>query len=122
MRLALDHHFPPLIAHGLCARSHDAVAAIEAGWEAEDDETLLGSCAQHRRSLVTNNVADFVVIGRRWLIEGRSHHGLVFTSDAGWPRTRDNIGRYVEALDALMRANTAEDSFIDRIQWIGHAG
>lgn len=118
MRLALDHHYSPRIAEGLRERGHDAAAAIEAGWEVEDDEPLLASCADDRRVLLTNNVADFAVISRRWQTEGRSHHGLIFTSDASLPRTRDNIGRSVAALDALMRGHPAADAFLDRIHWL----
>lgn len=118
MRLSLDHHYSPLIAEGLRHRGHDAMAAIEVGWEAEDDERLLGLCAETRRVLITNNVADFSVIGRWWQADGRSHWGLIFTSDAGWPRTRDNVGRYVDAIDSLMRDNLDPDAFIDRIHWL----
>ncbi len=118
MKLALDHHYSPLIARGLRERGHDATAAIEVGWGAEDDEPLLALCANDQRVLLTNNVADFVVISRRWQTEGRSHHGLIFTSNASLPRTRDNIGRYVDAIDALMRDHPAADAFLDRIHWL----
>lgn len=118
MKLALDHHYSPLIAEGLRERGHDAIAAVEAGWEADDDEPLLARCADDQRVLLTNNVADFAVIGRGWQTEGRSHHGLIFTSDASLPRTRDNIGRYVDALDALMRDNPEIDVFVDRTHWL----
>jgi hypothetical protein len=118
VKLALDHHYSPRIAEGLRDRGHDAVAAIEAGWEAEDDEPLLVLCADDERALLTNNVADFAVIGRRWHTEGRTHRGLIFSSDASLPRTRDNIGRYVDVLDALMRDNSGADAFIDRTHWL----
>ena len=116
MRLALDHHYSPLIARGLRHRRHDAIAVAEAGWEAEDDESLLELCRGEQRALLTNNVADFAVIGRRWQLEGRSHHGMIFTADASLPRTRDAIGRYVSALDTLMKANPG--SFVDRVHWL----
>ena len=118
MRLALDHHYSPLIAAGLRARGHAAIAVIEAGWEAEDDEPLLTLCLGDRRALLTNNVADFAVIARRWQSEGRSHHGLIFTSDASLPRTCDNIGRYVEGLDVLLHDHPDANSFVDRSHWL----
>lgn len=64
MRLALDHHFSPLIAVGLRDRGHDARAVAELGWQAEADDALLALCATQRRALLTNNVVDFVVISR----------------------------------------------------------
>lgn len=118
MKLALDHHYTDAIAEGLVAHGHDVVTAIEAGWASEVDAALLTRCAEERRALVTNDVKDFAPLSGRWLAEGRSHHGLIFTSHCRWPRTRDMIGRYIEALDALLQANPAADAFVDRIQWL----
>ncbi len=118
MRLALDHHYSPLIARGLRARGHDVITVAEADWETEDDETLLELCRHDQRALLTNNVADFAVIARRWQTDGRTHFGLIFTSDASLPRNRGNIGRFVHALDELMQANAPLDSFLDRIHWL----
>lgn len=118
MRLALDHHFSPLIAVGLRDRGHDARAVAELGWQAEADDALLALCATQRRALLTNNVVDFVVISRRWRDEGRSPAGLVFTSDARWPRRRDTIGRVVEALDVVMRGHPSDDGLLDTVHWL----
>ena len=116
VNLALDHHYSPLIARLLRERSFDVVAAVEVGWEAEEDEPLLVLCASEQRCLLTNNVADFATIARAWQSEGRTHAGLIFTSDVGWPRSRHTVGRYADALAELMTANTA--GFTDRIHWL----
>lgn len=118
MRLALDHHYSRLIAEQLRISGYDVVAAIERDWAAEDDEPLLTFCAAEQRVLLTNNVSDFMAIARRWMAEGRSHAGLIFTSDTSLPRTRDMIGRYVELLDALLVENATDDAFTDRIHWL----
>jgi hypothetical protein len=118
VKSALDHHYSPLIARGLRSRGHDAITVAEADWDTEQDDSLLGLCSHHQRALVTNNVADFAVISRRWQTDGRSHFGLIFTSDASLPRRRDNVGRFVDALGTLMQANSQVDSFIDRIHWL----
>jgi predicted nuclease of predicted toxin-antitoxin system len=118
VKLALDHHYSPQIAIQLRKRRCDVIAVLERGWEQEEDETLLALCAGEQRALVTNNVSDFTVIARRWALEGRHHAGLIFTSDTSLPRGRNTIGRYVTALQALVRANTGDDAFVDRIHWL----
>lgn len=118
MKLALDNHYSRTIAAQLRERGHDVIAVIECGWEAEDDEPLLELCVQEQRVLMSNNVADFTVIVRCWAAEGRRHPGLVFTSDASMPRGRGTIGRFVEALDELLRSNPGHDAFNDRVHWL----
>lgn len=118
MKLALDHHYSPAIAAQLRKRGHDVIAALERGWGAEEDEPLLELCAQEERALLTNNVADFTAVARRWAAEGRRHCGLIFTSDASMPRGRSTIGRFVQVLAALLRANPSNEAFNDRVHWL----
>jgi hypothetical protein len=118
VKLALDHHYSQAIAAQLRERGHDVSAAIERGWQTESDEALLEICADEQRALLTNNVADFAVIARRWAIEGGRHGGLIFTSDTSVPRGRQSIGMYVDTLDKLLVANLGEAAFIDRAHWL----
>lgn len=118
MKLALDHHYSPKIAEQLRERGHDVVAVSERGWELEADDALLELCRGDHRGLLTNNVADFAVMARHWAAEGRSHAGIVFTSDTSMPRSRQTIGRYVQALDRLLRALPAEDALVDQVRWL----
>lgn len=118
MRLALDHHYSPSIAVRLRARGHDAVAAIERGWEREEDEALLVTCGEEGRALLTNDVADFMVLCRAWAADGRSHSGLIFTSDAAMPRSRRTIGHFVVALEDLLIRQPADDALQDQVHWL----
>ena len=118
MKLSLDHHYSPQIAIQLRKRHCDVIAAIERGWEQEDDAPLLTLTTAEGRALLTNDVADFTVIVRRWAVEGRHHGGLIFTSDASLHRSHHTIGRYVTALQTLIRANSTDDAFTDRTHWL----
>ena len=118
MRLALDHHFSPVIAARLRDRDHDVLAAYERAWHRVSDEVLLDRCADDGRSLLTNNVGDVIGLAQRWAEEGRHHAGLVFTSDASLPRTHATIGTFVDRLEVLLAANPGTASFIDRVHWL----
>lgn len=118
MKLALDHHYPKLIAAGLRDRGFDVVTAFEMDWHAEDDEPLLALCFGQRRALVTNNVADFAVIVRRWQAESRSHFGVIFTSDASLPRVPALIDTYRDRLARLMLTHPSDDDLVDQVSWL----
>jgi hypothetical protein len=118
VRLTLDHHYSHLIASELRERGHDVDAVNERGWHQLDDEHLLDRCAAEERSLLTNDVGDFIVIAQRWAGAGRHHAGLVFTSDASLPRTRATIGTYVDLLEELLITHPAASAFIDRMHWL----
>lgn len=118
MKLALDHHYSPKIAERLRDKGHEAVAVIDRGGELEEDEPLLTLCHDEKRALLTDNVGDFVVIARRWAAQGRSHAGLVFTSEASMPRSRKTIGRYVQALDRLMGELPGDEALFDQVRWL----
>ena len=115
MKLALDHHYSSRIAVSLRDLRHDVLRSLNEGWEAETDEDVLALCLGEQRALLTNNVADFAVIVGRWALEGRSHAGLVFTSDKSMPRSSEWIGQYVRALDDLLRSLPREDASTDQI-------
>lgn len=117
MRVAFDHHFTPRVAAILRQVGLDAVAAAEVGLGG-DDEELLTLCWETGRTLITNNAADFELLARRWQGQGRSHHGLVFSSYASMPRTDESVARYAESVAALMRAHPGDADFVDVIHWL----
>lgn len=120
MKLMLDHHYATAIAVELRNRGHDVTTALERGWHAEGDETLLHLCQQDARALLTNNVADFITIAARWQSTGRSHAGIVLTSDVSMPRSKHSIGLFITALEALLTAEP--DGITDQLRWLQPPG
>lgn len=118
MRLAIDHHYPKVIAPALRNRGHDVVTVFERGWHQADDEKLLGLCAGELRALMTNNVAHFSVLATDWATRGKGHSGLIFTSDRRMPRREGNAGAFISVLDALLAARADNDALADVFHWI----
>lgn len=118
MRILLDHHYSPTIATMLRERDHDAIACVERGWHTASDEDLLSLSTGEGRALVTNNVSDLMAIQRAWSAIGRSHAGLIFTSDARMPRTKAAIGLHVDALARVMASHAPPATLRDQIVWL----
>lgn len=119
MRLLLDEHFSPAIARQLRAREHDVVAVVERpDLIGLADEELLRRMAQEERTILTNNVKDFVPLTGRMAADGDGHFGILLTSDRSSSRHVDAIGRTVAALDEFLRRHPAKDSLRNRIEWL----
>lgn len=82
------------------------------------DPQLLSTAAAERRAVVTNNPADFMPLHHEATTSGRSHFGIVFTSDRSMPRSTRAIGLFVRVLDALLDAEVDEQALRDRVRWL----
>ena len=103
MKLLLDEMYSPRIAARLRDRGHDAVSLRERrDLVAASDRELFTAMAAENRTIVTNNVVDFVPIFRRALAEGVESPGLFLTSDRPTPRSTTEIGRFVSVLEVLV--------------------
>lgn len=118
MRLLLDEHFHRRIAQQLRERGHDVTTVPEEGLRGTDDTALLEAATASGRALVTNNVGDFTAIERRWAAEGRSHAGLVYTSDQSVSRGADGIGAMVSRLHRVLTEHAADDALLNRSVWL----
>jgi len=119
VRLLLDEHFSPEIARQLRRRGHDVVAARDlVPGPGRSDAALFARAAAERRAIVTEDVADFWELHRAAVTTGRRHMGLIFTSPHRFPRTKRAMGRLVQALDDLIRAQPADDAFETQIVWL----
>jgi hypothetical protein len=116
--LVLDNHYPAVVATRLCEAGFHVATAHELECADFDDEQLLEECTRTGRTLLSNNAVDFIPIARQWQAQGRSHSGIVLTSDATFPRHRAAVGALISALTALMSAHDGDEALADRVIWL----
>lgn len=107
MKLLLDEMYWPALADQLVARGHDVIAvAADSALTGLSDEELFRAAQVHARTVVTENVADFIPIAQDHAATGTPHHGLVLVAPSAFRRDRANVaaalGAMVTALDALL--------------------
>jgi hypothetical protein len=103
-RLLLDEMFSPAIAVALRDLGHDVIAVAErTDLRALTDDEVFAWATGHGRWLLTENVKDFRPILLRVLQAGPAGTGLLFTSSRAFPRSRNNPGPLIKALDAWLR-------------------
>lgn len=103
MRILLDEMYSASIAAGLRERGHDAVAVVERLELRNIPDTELFAAAQsERRTVVTENLADFIEIANDHDVRGTAHQGVVLVHPRRYPRNvARTVGAIVTALDAL---------------------
>jgi predicted nuclease of predicted toxin-antitoxin system len=100
VKLLLDEMYPRAIADQLRDRGHDVISVHDAPGRGSPDPDVLEHARMEGRTVVTENVRDFRPLAERQIEAGKSHPGLVFTTDRRWPRT--DIGALINALDRLL--------------------
>jgi hypothetical protein len=113
LRLLLDEHLAPAIAHQLRDRHHDVVAATEAGLAGVDDPLVLSCAAGDRRAVVTNNIKDFRQLHAASLTTGSTHYGIVMVPSGKYGLRRDKLGPLITALDRLLVQMRPDNALCD---------
>jgi hypothetical protein len=111
LRLLLDEMYPAAIADALRARGHDAVAVVERPeLRSGSDADVFAAAQTEGRTVVTENVADFVPIANDHDARSKAHHGLVLVHPVRYPRGHPRtIGAMVTALDELASRSPEHD-------------
>jgi hypothetical protein len=119
VKLCLDELYSPKIATEVRARGHDAISVHDRpALLALPDAALLDAMLAEGRAIVTENVADFVPLVRGLALEGRDHFGVILTSSAALPRSRNTIGRHVRALDVFLAERPADYALRNQVAWL----
>ena len=110
MKLLLDDVYSPDVAARLRTRGHDAVSVRERpDLAGKSDEELFAAMAEEDRTIVTNNVLDFVPLFRNALASGARHAALFLTDDRTTPRSKAGVGRFVSMLEELVAPSTSAE-------------
>ena len=104
MKLLIDEMWPPVVAAQLRERGHDAASVAErADLRGLPDPMIYVAAQSEARVVVTENVADFRPLVVECIAQGKSHAGIIFTSNRRFPRGDSRtLGRLVQALDGLI--------------------
>ena len=113
MKLQLDEMWSPDIAEQLRHGGHDVIAVVErADLISQSDSIIFATAQREGYTIVTDNTVDFRPLGVAEIQQGRSHHGLIFTSNRQFPRHNlRTLGRLVMALDELLSKNQDDLNF-----------
>jgi hypothetical protein len=104
VRLLIDEMYPATIATQLRRHGHDASAVTERPeLRSLADAALFDIAQQERRTIVTENIADFIPLADDADQRGHSHYGLALVDPAKYPRgNRRTVGRLVTELSRLL--------------------
>ncbi len=96
--------WPPAVAEQLRLRGHDVVGVAERpDLRGQADAVVFAMAQGEGRVIVTENVGDYRPLAAQALQDGRSHAGLIFTSNRRYPRHDPRTaGRMVTVLDTLL--------------------
>jgi hypothetical protein len=119
VKLLLDEMLSPAIARELTARGHDVQSvAGHPDREALSDPEVLALARAERRAVVTNNVRDFRPLHSEAVMPGGAgHYGMIFMP-GNYRRTRDDIGRITEALEAKIKQYPGDDGLANAEDWL----
>jgi hypothetical protein len=110
IRIFTDEDIYGAIAPALRKAGIDAISTPEAGRLATSDESQLEWASANDRSIVTFNVAHFASLHRDWMRSGRSHAGVILSSQQPIGELLRRLGKLLDALDA--------DSMRDRLEFL----
>ncbi|MDO8542934.1 MAG: DUF5615 family PIN-like protein [Opitutaceae bacterium] len=105
------------LAAALWQHAIEVVTTNAAGLRGVDDETQLREAALHGRTIVTNNIRDFVPLHTRWLAEDRPPHaGIVVFAQQEF-----SVGEIVRRL-ARMSQTVSSEEMKNRLEWLSAWG
>lgn len=104
--LYTDEDITNELAPALRERGFDAQSAAEAGLLNADDAVQLAYAAEHALTLITCNADHFLRLARQYAESGRSHSGIVISSEQF---SRRRFGELLRLVLQLMNSLSADE-------------
>ena len=106
IKLYIDEDITNELAVALRDRGFEAESAADAGLLNADDDVQLAHAAANNMALLTYNVQDYLALGRQYAAEGRSHSGIVVSSDQ---YSRRQFGTLLRLVLRLLNTLSADE-------------
>jgi len=100
LKLLLDEMYPPALVRALHAPGIDAITIIELRMAGTPDPGVFSYAIAQNRSLLTENVADFVTIAAQHSTTGARHPGLLIALSNRFSRRASGRPAIVKAIQA----------------------
>ncbi len=119
LRLLLDEHHDPEVAHRLRELGHDVTAVAEReDLRGRPDDEIFAAAIAEGRAVVTENVRDFAILARDAIELDRHHAGVIFTTESRHPRRGSARDALVRALVSFLAEHAAPDALRDSAVWL----
>lgn len=75
--LYLDEDIRVLLADILRQRGYDAIHVLEANRDGLTDSEQLSYAVSQKRTILTHNIRDFLLLDQQYQAEGKAHYGII---------------------------------------------
>lgn len=117
MKALLDEQLSPQIAVQLRKAGYDVLAVADRDdLVGRTDRVILEAATRDGRAVITNNIKDFRPLAAEWLVQGRTHGGLILLPSSR-TRTRAAVAALADAIEVVLAAHP--DGISGSERWIG---
>ena len=109
-KLYLNENLSWKIAFALRQLGYDVISSYEAGLNESSDPIQMAFAVSEKRTIITNNFADFRALDDDYYARGETHYGVVFCLKLG-------KGEMIRQLTELLNTVDADD-LINQVRWL----
>lgn len=120
MKLLIDEMYPPTLAAAVRKIGHDVTSILDnPATRGLSDDAVYAFAVSQRRSLVTENAADFLAVLRQEVSAGRAAASLIVTTNRAFPRHSNAfIGRLARAVARFCDSHPDDDQQAGAVHWL----